>query len=236
MTDVKARESYELAKIVLDYIRALIWPVMLVAGAFLFNEDIIKLINEREIKFAGLEIGSKVTERINSVKENTKAELEDIKELLQEFDAAKTQSLDTATQISEKIIEKITTLNKNIDKDVGQISQDVSVLQENHPKRSSLPNQQQDAMEFESKGFQFLLDRDIEEAINAFTKAEELWPSYHNILEIKQFLLSEKTRLLNTENTNNDLAWEKVYVTLLSKYSWGMPDDFREKFRNKVKH
>lgn len=239
MTDVKAKESHELAKIVLDYIRVFIWPLILVGGAFLFNEDIVKLINEREIKFAGLEIGSKITERINSVKENTKAEFEDIKKLFEELNVAKTKSPDIAPQIFDKISVKITALDKNIDKDVGRISQDFLVLYENPVKESSLINQQQDAMAFESKGFQFLLNKDIEEAINAFAKAEELWPSYHNVWEIKQFLLSEKTRLLNRENTNNDLAWERVYVTLLSKYSWGMPDNFREKFRglvHEVKH
>lgn len=137
-----------------------------------------------------------MTERINSIKENTKAELEDIKKLLQDLDALKTQSPDNVPQISNKIIEKIIALDKNIDKDVGQISQDVSVLQEKPAKRSSLPNQQQDAIAFESKGFQFLLDRNIEGAIDAFAKSEELWPSYHNVLEIKQFLLSEKKKAI----------------------------------------
>jgi len=79
------------------------------------------------------------------------------------------------------------------------------------------------AKEWEMLGFQRLISRDVESAIQAFSSAENIWPDYHNVSEILQLLLSNREVLMNRESPK----WKDVYRKILTDYSWGMSQDVR---------
>lgn len=77
------------------------------------------------------------------------------------------------------------------------------------------------ASEWELKGFDFLIKKDIVSAINAFKKSEESFNGFHSVHEIYLYLLRNKMIL----NNQNSKGWNKVYREILKKYSWKMPEE-----------
>ncbi len=45
------------ANIVLEYIKVLIWPIILVSAFTIFSEDLLDIIKNREIEAFGLKVG-----------------------------------------------------------------------------------------------------------------------------------------------------------------------------------
>ena len=81
------------------------------------------------------------------------------------------------------------------------------------------------------QGFEYLLNRDVDAAIEAFGKAFEIWPDYHNVQEIVKTLEQARERL----RSRDDRSWNKLYRMILTQYSWGLPNDLRLQFREKTK-
>lgn len=71
------------------------------------------------------------------------------------------------------------------------------------------------APEAERAGFAALVQQDHATALAAFRRAEEAWPEYHNVAEIR--------RLLERVQPASDAEWRALYRTILTDYSWGMP-------------
>ncbi len=71
----------------------------------------------------------------------------------------------------------------------------------------------------ERAGFDALLARDHAAALVAFRRAEEAWPDYHNVAEIRRLL--ERTR------PASEADWRRLYDTILTTFGWGMPADQR---------
>jgi len=234
MNDEHVQNSYEGAKLVLEYIRVFMWPIVLIIALFLFKEDVAKIFREREIEVAGLKIGQRINavkENLNNIEANAQIELTDIRELVEELKTVAVQSPASIPQASDKVTEKIEALSANLDKKVGQLRQETMTVQEDLPQEQSPSNQKQLAKPLELQGFQELLAKNIDGAIAAFTEAEMFWPDYHNVAEITRLLLSERNKFSASSNTADDIVWKELYTTLLSQYSWGMPEDIRKKFR-----
>jgi hypothetical protein len=87
-----------------------------------------------------------------------------------------------------------------------------------------------EAVAFERAGFEAILKRRLDAAIAAFESARALWPDYHNVAEIAAYL----GRVKATEESLDAATWAAVDRTLLTRYSWGMPADLREMFRERV--
>lgn len=87
-----------------------------------------------------------------------------------------------------------------------------------------------DASSWEAKGFSFLLNKDAQAALDAFSHAEKLWPSFHSVAEIKKLLQDNQAALIAAPKEGASDVWVNFYRTLVTKYSWGMPADVREKF------
>ncbi len=77
----------------------------------------------------------------------------------------------------------------------------------------------ENAANMEKKGFNFLLDNNIQSAIEAFDKAEQIYPSYHNAHEISKFL-----------NNNKEMDINSIKKTIKEKYSWGAPKEIIDKY------
>lgn len=78
--------------------------------------------------------------------------------------------------------------------------------------------------DWERKGFEALLNKDVHMAIAAFKNADKAISNLHNAHEIWQYLIENKDTLA----TGKREEWDKLYKTLLKEYSWGMPLDVKK--------
>ena len=95
---------------------------------------------------------------------------------------------------------------------------------------TSTSNPREEAANWEIKGFDFLVSKNAEAALLAFANAEKLWPSYHNVAEIRKLLEGNLAALKEGKND----AWITFYRTLLAKYSWGMTADIKSKLSEQL--
>ena len=82
------------------------------------------------------------------------------------------------------------------------------------------------AKRFEDDGFNFLVNKDIDNAIKSFTKSENSLNGYNMVYDIAFYLKKNRNDLLN----NDTDSWKTLYTTLQSKYSYRMPEKYKSKF------
>ena len=68
---------------------------------------------------------------------------------------------------------------------------------------------------------------DIERAIQAFDEARSIWPEYHNVAEIGRALRKREDKLRDP----NGPGWQQLYREIITRYSWGLPEDLRKAIR-----
>jgi hypothetical protein len=85
------------------------------------------------------------------------------------------------------------------------------------------------AEDWESKGFDFIVNKDVDSALDAFSNAEELRPSYHNVSEIRKLLQERRSSLAAAPKDGPSEVWTQLYRELTTKYSWGMPAEIKRK-------
>jgi len=77
------------------------------------------------------------------------------------------------------------------------------------------------AESLENQAFDFLINKDIESALNKFEECEKVYPTYKSVSEIVKFLKGERQNLTDKDSTR----WNTVYKTILDKYTWKMSPD-----------
>jgi hypothetical protein len=87
-------------------------------------------------------------------------------------------------------------------------------------------NNYQLALKKELEGFVGLLDKDIENAITAFSSSENAYNSFHQVYEIGKYL-KEKN---NSKDIKDDNFWKSIYREMLEIYSWKMPEAIKIEF------
>jgi hypothetical protein len=87
------------------------------------------------------------------------------------------------------------------------------------------------AINWERKGFERLINYDLEEAITAFENSENSYNSFRQVYEIGRFLKKRK----NSGEIENEEFWQDIYQTILNDYSWKMPKDVRMKLEESIK-
>lgn len=220
-------KDYVLGRLVLDYIRAFMWPVVAIVVVLVYQNDVRTLIFEREIDVFGVRIGAKV-EQIES---QTQAEIADIRLLLEAQQASSSNG--SSPEIAEDIETKLATLERNITREVAAI-QSVEETRRTAPptaQRALAPPAEDSratlAAAAERRGFEALIDHDIVAAIEAFDEARRIWPEYHNVAEIGNALRKREDRLRDPESA----AWQLLYREIITRYSWGLPEDLRKAIR-----
>ena len=249
-------QRYELGRLILDYLRTFMWPVVIVAFALFYFEDVVELIKGREVKVLGVEIGPAVAQ----LQETTEQELADLQALVADLEANFRRELEAAdarqpsaeaseptvseeTQQAAQAVEtKLASLRANLDRE-AQALREVAV-QQALPQQTALPPgpvqttplqpaasaRADEAAAFEQAGFEAILDRRLDDAIAAFERAREVWPDYHNVAEIAAYLARAKA----TEAPLDAATWAAVDRTILTRYSWGMPANLRDAFRARI--
>jgi hypothetical protein len=226
MADTGSGEKgYALGRLVLDYIKAFLWPAVAVIVVAIYQDDVRKILAEREVDIFGLRIG----ERVEQIESQALAEIEDIRLLLRAADEAAPEAA-PAPALSEDIQAKLSSLERNLSREIAQVQ---TAQQEPQTTLRDDPR----AVQFgtaagvaERAGFQALLERDLDAAIANFDEARLLWPEYHNVAEIAQLLRSRRDRLGDPRSD----AWPQLYREILTSYSWGLPADLRDAIRAKA--
>jgi len=196
----------ERAKIILEYIKVLIWPFILIMGFSFYSDKLFGLIENREIDAFGLKIGK----QLDDVSSNYKAELETLKTSIK-------NSKDSL------LLKKVEIIEINLERELTQVKQ--TALNKEAP--SSTIARKTKVAKLEHDGFIAIINRDQNGAISAFSEASNLWPDYHNVSEIEKLLKKNKPHLSNDKSED---AWNRVIKTISEQYSWGMPNDIRVQF------
>jgi hypothetical protein len=197
----------ELSRIILDYIKALTWPIMLIAAFYFYGDKLFEIIKSREIDAFGVKIGKQIEEISKNYEDQ-------ISVLKQELNQSNT---------SQALLDKVQSIEINLDKQLTHIKSTAMF----DPGSLVSLSKKEKVEHFERSGFEAILEKDVTTAIANFEDAEELWSDYHNVSEITTLLKNNKPKLSESDASE---AWKNVIDTILKKYSWGMPKDIREEF------
>src|SRR3546814_11579894 len=79
MTVESSGGNYDLGRLVLDYIKPFLWPVVALAVIGIYQDDVRTILSEREVDIFGLRLG----EKVEQIQSRALAEIEDIRLLLE---------------------------------------------------------------------------------------------------------------------------------------------------------
>jgi hypothetical protein len=82
------------------------------------------------------------------------------------------------------------------------------------------------AESWEEKGFIYLINHDVENAISAFRNSENASNSYHQVYEIARYLTENRSKLADSSSD----YWKTAFHKIVSDYSWGMSAETRNQF------
>jgi|GEM_PF-2474843 len=220
------------AELILEYVKVFIWPVLITIAVLVYHNLALDIIKNRKWKVGIVEVGERVETLEKAVQEQLifqKDNLESIKEHANNPDKVK-QIADMLllslknTQVGVK--QEARSIGANIERPVQQGSSQDGAKYNSEAKKSTPTT----AVEWEKQGFSYLLSKNIDDALRAFTEAETIWPDFHNVSEIRSLLVKEKNFAKGGATTN----WNRIYNSILKDYSWGMPSDARKKMQQLV--
>jgi len=218
--------DYALGHLVLDYIKAFLWPVVAVIVVLIYQDDVRKILSEREVDIFGLRIG----EKVEQIESQAMAEIEDIRLLLEAQQAG--ADTEASPELSADIDTKLSSLERNLSREIAQVQVEQQALQAAPPSERQAAaeaggSRAKSAAAAERRGFEALVRHDVTQAIAAFDEARSIWPEYHNVAEIGRALRKQQDRLTDPQSP----AWQQLYREILTRYSWGLPDDLRDAIR-----
>ena len=209
--------------VVLEYAKTFVWPVLVVALLIVFNPEIHDLI-----KGGGWSVGPiKVEQRVNVLSNAVQGQFiaqKDLATKIQENPA------DTAKvkEYADKLLENIRTSQQGLSKEVEQLKAIIPAQQSGtNDQAPTTVDKPVTAQGWEQKGFEALIAKDVDTAINSFAQAESIWPQYHSVAEIRSLLVSKREGLKDP----NSPEWKSIQMKIVSDYSWGMPPDVRQKLK-----
>jgi len=209
------------AEFILEVIKLLLWPTLIVIAVMWLQDDVMDLLKSRTWKIGIIEVGNKIENLENTVQGELILQKDYLIKILNN------------SSDSTKVREYVHLAMGSIENAQSGVKKDIQSIQETIPERreSQLVSQQtmeekpKTAKRWEYLGFNNLVEKEIDNAIEAFTESEKLWPNYHNVSEIR-LLLVEKREILKAKDSPE---WRALYNEILEKYSWGMPSDIRQK-------
>jgi hypothetical protein len=221
--------NYALGRLVLDYIKAFLWPVVAIIIVLIYQEDVRRILSEREVDIFGLRIG----EKVEQIETQAMAEIEDIRVLLE----AQKQAAETAAapdpQLTADIDTKLSSLERNLSREISQVQSTQQTVQAAPPAQrtatlDAASSRTARAQAAERRGFEALIARDFATALGAFDEARSIWPEYHNVAELGRALRNRQDQLRDPDAS---AAWQQLYREILTRYSWGLPEDLRSAIR-----
>jgi hypothetical protein len=223
----RRRAALEIIKTATDLLKALIWPALILFFALYYQNDFLSILRTREFKVSatgGIEIGKAV-------------------ETLETAQAGIDQVFQRWSQAPPEDQPKIKAqLQRYLSQDLGQLSAQLSAAATaSTPAAASAPGPTLapaeaaapglSAPDRERQGFRDLASRNFTAALDNFDRAYALFPTLHNVEEIRRILRERSAAL----KAGDDGAWKQLYDEILKNYAWGMPPDVRDKFQAAVK-
>lgn len=194
----------ELAKLVLEYIKVLMWPLVLSAALYLYSDEVMNIIKTREFEAFGVKIGG----TLETIAENYESEIIALKEQISQLESGD----DSQTA---NLIYRLDNISSNVQQDLTALRTQVV------DPADQVTQNKQAAIKAETAGFEAIKNRDVKTAIEQFAIAKDKWPKYHNVEEILALLQRNQNNLTTAQ------SWQRLYQTLLQNYSWGMPQAVR---------
>ena len=223
-------KDFALGRLVLDYIKAFMWPVVAIIVVLIYQDDVRQILTEREVDIFGLRIG----ERVEQIESQAMAEIEDLRLLLEAQEAQADDGVadGAAPQLREDIATKLDSLESNLSREIARVQVEQQALQAAPPAQRQVTldaegSRATRAAAAERRGFEALIDHDVRAAIAAFGEARDIWPEYHNVAEISRALTRRRDKLDDPDSP----AWPQLYREILTRYSWGLPEDIRTEIR-----
>ncbi|MES2556131.1 MAG: hypothetical protein V4604_08280 [Bacteroidota bacterium] len=142
--------------------------------------------------------------------------------------------LEEAKESFAKIAEENPRLAPEIDSVIETNQQEIYDLEkETHLDFTVTPRKERDidkAKEWEEKGFSFLKEKDIHQAIDAFKNSENAYNGFHNVYDITLYLEKNKAKLTDP----NSEEWEILYSKMVSDFSYKMPAHIKTDLRSRA--
>ncbi len=221
-------DRYALGRLVLDYLKIFMWPVIALVVVVLFQDDVRSILENREVELAGV---VRIGPQIEQLQQQANEEIADIRALLQAQQArGGGADPEAAGQVTADIENKLTKLSSRLTRGAEQIQQTAPAVVRNQDATPAAAQEArvQQVSALERRGFSALLDRDVQAAIQAFGEAVTIWPEYHSVSAISDLLTTWETELSDKQSPK----WSELYRTVLTDLSWGMPSDLRPEFRS----
>jgi len=83
------------------------------------------------------------------------------------------------------------------------------------------------ALSWAEKGFDYLLKKDVDNAINAFTESENAYNQFQMVYEIAKYLRENRSKLADPASE----FWNTAYKKIATDYSYGMPASVKSKLQ-----
>lgn len=208
--------------LVLEYLKVFVWPLLLLVGVLMFRPQIVEIISTRELSIGSLTVGKKIEGIGNSMQQQLAIQ----KRYIEEIEA----HADNPALVRENarwLLGVIPTVQKNVGQDIVALQQEIQAGEA--PPRGASPASPKTVREWEQKGFEALLAKDVDAAIGAFSQAEALSPTYHNVAEIHRLLADRRDAL-----KAKDADWKSVYKLIAGRYSWGMPAEVLSRLKDEL--
>lgn len=221
-----AGDRYALGHLILEYLRTFMWPAIALAIVLVFQDDVRRILENREVEVAGV---VRIGPQIEQLEQQAREEIADIRALLQAQQASEGETPEVSEQVTADIENKLANLSSALSRGVEQIQQTAPAtgqMQAQVPAASQQSRVQKVAA-MERRGFLALLDRDVSTALSAFSDAFAEWPDYHNVSEIRRLL----DRWQGELSDRTSPKWKELYRIVFTDLSWGMPSDLRPEFR-----
>lgn len=187
-------------EIVKDNLKYMIWPLLVLVLVLLFKDIVAERLRNSDIK-------------IGEYLEVTGQQLQDISNTLQ---TAQQSGLDC-----DQLKATINGAQQQLNDVNGQID---GIKNGNVEEVGKQQEQIKQAKASELSGFEALTRGDRQQALENFSKAKQLYPSYHNVSEISQMLEQQQTDTISKAELN----------MILKDHSWGMPTDIRNALNKKT--
>ncbi len=249
------------SKLVLEYIRVLIWPLLTLLLLLAFRGQISDVLTTGTFNADIFGV---------SIKSTSEGSLTSLKSRETEL----TQNIDTLNQALKQqqlnyneLMEQYMVLEKQLEKkdasasgdvrpDVASRSADDPVLKEASQVRKELEKKNQElytqilskvddsrrivqgsradkAASMEKEAFDLLWNGQYEQAAKRFEEVESVYPKYHNAYEIGVLLRTSLDDL--TDDARAEQARRDVLAQILKEHHWGMPADVRKRIEQYLK-
>jgi hypothetical protein len=163
----------------------------------------------------------KLTEKRDLLKKEIN-ELEIVKNRL----TSESKQKDTIIRIQDTIIAQSADIS-TVEKGMQLMNRRTDPVSNYFTITSKQNSNEEKAQKFESEGFAYLLEKDVDNAIVSFRKSENSSNGYHMAYDIAFYLDRNRSKL----SDKNAAFWKESYRKLLTDYSWKMPKDVKEKLR-----